>query len=79
MAKFNSFTVKAKLPARKPLFLQLLTPRNRHEQVLLWALCVPGDNSGVDIGVIRGGRMRRLSQFYFVARVRRLYVLHHDA
>ena len=72
-------------PARKPLFLQLLTPRNRHAQVLLWALCVPGDNSGVVIGVIRGGRMpvpkmcRVLYQFYFVARVRRLYVLHHDA
>ena len=37
------------------------------------------------IGVIRGGRMpvpkmcRVLYQFYFVARVRRLYVLHHDA
>ena len=51
---------------------------------IFWALCVPGDNSGVMIGVIRGGRMpvpkmcRVLYQFYFVARVRNVYVLHYD-
>ena len=49
------------------------------------ALRARGQQWGVVIGVIRGGRMpvpkmcRVLYQFYFVARVRRLYVLHHDA